>query len=302
MSLYWQSGYPTDGITNGVTQHGHNPITNGVSKEHSDTFDSVIFACHGDEILPILTANPQPSSAGRYHPSDLKKNSGLKATQEEIDILKAFQTTENICYMHSDTTLMPRLKDTWSSWNYMISSQPSKVSHPAGVSLTYNMNILQHIDRSKFGDVLVTMNPEYAPAPSTTQGRFVYTHPLYTVDAVRAQEKLDSIQNKHGVSFCGAWTKYGFHEDGFSSGLKIAIEQYGAKLPFEFEDSTFSRGQAPTMGFADRIVRLLLWVMYLLFSVVERILSVPPIAFSAAIPVAMVAFVFDVLEHYEWVN
>ncbi|KKY32140.1 putative amine oxidase [Diaporthe ampelina] len=85
------------------------------------------------------------------------------------------------------------------------------------VSLTYNMNILQHIPRSTFGDVLVTLNPLHEPDPKTVQGRYEYAHPLYNGDSVRAQALLAKIQNRRGISYAGAWTKYGFHEDGFST-------------------------------------------------------------------------------------
>ena len=97
-------------------------------------------------------------------------------------------------------------------------------------------------------------------------------HPLYTPAAIRAQGKLHRIQNTRGISYAGAWTKYGFHEDGFSSGLLAAQEHLGAKLPFKFTDSTFSRGKTPQLGIADWLLRvIILAVQVLLIEVVEAV-------------------------------
>lgn len=148
---------------------------------------------------------------------------------------------------------MPTRPITWSSWNY-ITTSPSPTSTPS-VCLTYWMNLLQHIPRSKFGHVLVTLNPLHPPDPSLTQGSWTYNHPLYNSAAIRSQEILSRIQNTRGISYAGAWTKYGFHEDGFSSGLKVAMEHLGADLPFKFVDSTFSRGRRPVLGWMDYTVR-----------------------------------------------
>ena len=106
---------------------------------------------------------------------------------------------------------------------------------------------------------------------------FVYRHPLYTVESVQAQKRLDEIQNTSGVSYCGAWTKYGFHEDGFSSGLKVAKEHLGAELPFEFVDSTYSRGHKPELGVRDYLLRLVLLALTVLLRVFEGILYAPGI-------------------------
>lgn len=258
--LYWQ-------------QNDHTPATT-----HNDTFAHVIFACHGDQILPILTGSPK----------DQPNNT---ATPEERALFAAFQTTRNECYLHSDLSLMPTRPATWSSWNYLISTShgpPSKLPHPAGVSLTYNMNILQHLPRKLYGDVLVTMNPPHPPAADTIQGTFSYEHPLYTVTAVRAQQELATLQNKRGVSYAGAWTKYGFHEDGFSSGVRVAVEHLGGTVPFEFVDSTFSRGAVPPPpALLDLVVRLVVWVLGLGVRLLEGVLGLP----GVGLLVALVTFV-----------
>ncbi|KAK3721803.1 hypothetical protein LTR37_002968 [Vermiconidia calcicola] len=274
-----------------------------------DVFDHVILACHGDQVLPMIADNVQleklhdGSSSCKWpccndsviYPSKADSTSG--ASQQELEIFSAFKTSENICYLHSDLSLMPTRRNTWSSWNYMISSTPSQQSSPAGVSLTYNMNILQHISERKYGHVLVTMNPGHEPRQNLTQGKYIYRHPLYTVEAVRAQERLESIQNQRGVSYCGAWTKYGFHEDGFSSGLKVAKEHLGAKLPFEFVDSTYSRGLTRELAWQDYAVRALVWFIRMMIGVGSLLLRLPLVWLPAKIMLNLFSAFLEELEH-----
>lgn len=273
----------------GVTVSWINAVSGRIE---GDSFDHVILACHGDEVLPLLakhggrhTPSPSPSKANgtptqKAQPNGfVKSSSGVQyVTQEELDIFQAFQTTSNVCYLHSDLALMPKRRDVWTSWNYLVSSAPSKLSHPAGVSLTYCMNILQHLPEETYGPVLVTMNPDHEPEPSLTQGKFQYRHPLYTVEAIQAQKRLENIQNTRGVSYCGAWTKYGFHEDGFSSGLRVATEHLGAKLPFEFVDSTYSRGHKPSLNGKDYLLRVVLLIVLLWIRLIEAAVQLPIIA------------------------
>ncbi|KAK1253869.1 hypothetical protein MKX07_001946 [Trichoderma sp. CBMAI-0711] len=202
----------------------------------TEAYDHVILATHGDQALSIL---------------------GASATEQERSILSCFQTSQNEAVLHSDVSLMPRNKRAWSSWNFLTMSSPStQKANLDNVCLTYNMNNLQRIPRNPFGDVLVTLNPIHRPAPSKTQGRYFYTHPLNTPSSVRAQRMLRYIQNRRGISYVGAWTGYGFHEDGFTSGLQVAQDHLGAKLPFEFRDSTYSRGRVPRLGLLDHLLRL----------------------------------------------
>ncbi|KAK0639252.1 amine oxidase [Cercophora newfieldiana] len=222
------------------------------SNGSSDVYDHVILATHGDQAYSII------------------KDS---ATTEEHDIMSNFQTSENIAVMHSDLSLMPVCREAWSSWNYMTASSPTTGRNIDQVCLTYNMNILQHIPRGAFGDVLVTLNPLHEPDPSKVQGRWMYEHPLYTPAAIRSQQRLPSIQNKRGISFAGAWTKYGFHEDGFSSGLYVAKEHLGAKIPFEFKDSTYSRGRKPQLNVLDRLLRMWITFVQVLVGVLDKVLQ-----------------------------
>ena len=181
---------------------------------------------------------------------------------------------------------MPTRRATWSSWNYLTISSRKSPEGPKGngahvngstngtsqsaslspsggvetVSLTYNMNKLQHIPRSKFGDVLVTMNPPHPPNPVLTQAAFPYSHPLYNPEAVKAQSQLPDIQGTRGVYYAGAWTGYGFHEDGFTSGLRVGMK-LGGTIPWKLADAKFSRGRIPTWTWKDCVVRLVLRVL-----------------------------------------
>jgi predicted NAD/FAD-binding protein len=218
----------------------------------SEVYDHVIIATHGDEAHDIVL---------------------LEADYEEREILSGFQTSKNTAILHSDISLMPKLREAWSSWNYITASS-GRSANVDQVCLTYNMNILQQIPESVYGNVLVTLNPLYLPDPDLVQGQYTYSHPLYNNDAIRSQSLLPRIQNTRGISYCGAWTKYGFHEDGFSSGLKVAQDHLGATLPFRFTDSTFSRGRKPVLGLKSIVLRIVIFIMQLIIEVIERIFGI----------------------------
>ena len=268
-----------------------------VSKE---SFDHAILACHGDEILPILSSRGlHRNAADLDHDWKSTSHEDLNGdvSREELDIFKCFKTTKNTCYLHSDLAFMPQRRSAWTSWNYLVSSNPSQQLHPAGVSLTYNMNTLQHFDQNIHGPVLVTMNPEQAPSSQLTQGEFTYRHPLYTTDAVRAQQRLRSVQNVRGISYCGAWTKYGFHEDGFTSGLLVAQDHLGAKVPFTVVDSTYSRGHKPTLCKKDYLLRFVVSMLLFALTACDFVLAFPGISLLVALGAQVGSAMLDVLEH-----
>ncbi|KAI8616089.1 hypothetical protein BC830DRAFT_1119453 [Chytriomyces sp. MP71] len=176
----------------------------------SEVFDHVIFATHSDQALGIL---------------------GDDATVEEAKILGAVKFLNNRAVLHRDENLMPKRRGAWASWNYL--TQVNNETDSQTMCLTYWMDNLQpHINIKKFGHLFVTMNPLYEPNPSKVIGEWAYTHPLYSPETIAAQDSLNTIQNKHLATFAGAWTNYGFHEDGITSGLLSAVS-LGAKCPFE---------------------------------------------------------------------
>ena len=100
------------------------------------------------------------------------------------------------------------------------------------------MNILQHLPESRHGPVLVTLNPPFPPDASKVVAKFNYEHPMMTNSSVATQQHLPSVQNKRGISYVGAWTKYGFHEDGFSSSFKLLVDSpFNVKPPFPLKEA-----------------------------------------------------------------
>ena len=221
------------------------------ANERDVEFDHVILATHGDQALDILRP---------------------VASTQEANILGGFRTSRNVAVLHSDLSLMPKRRVAWSAWNYITESPfpPTKTRNISSVCLTYWMNLLQHIPENKYGPVLVTLNPLNMPDPQLAQGIWEYSQPLYNATAIRSQKLLPKIQNIRGISYCGAWTKYGFHEDGFSSGLSVAINHLGAKLPFEFVDLTFSRGRRPAPTMKNYLLRLVILLVQIVVLLVER--------------------------------
>ncbi|TQS39295.1 hypothetical protein Golomagni_00182 [Golovinomyces magnicellulatus] len=218
----------------------------------SEVYDHVVIATHGDQAFQLI-------------------KDGSDA--EERNIMSAFKTSKNTAVLHSDLSLMPIRRKAWSAWNYITRSSSSS-KNVDQVCLTYNMNILQHIPTSVFGDVLVTLNPLHPPNPKNVQGSYTYSHPLYNPSAIRSQNLLPRIQNKRNISYAGAWTRYGFHEDGFSSGLQVAVEHLGAKLPFQLIDSKFSRGIKPELRLEDYLLRIFILIIQLFITTVERIFGI----------------------------
>jgi predicted NAD/FAD-binding protein len=160
-----------------------------------ERFDAVILATHAPDSLRML-ADPEP---------------------DERHVLGAIRYQPNIAWLHTDLALLPRRERIWSAWNY-VSSHGVDGTHPVCVS--YLINRLQPLPFQR--PVIVTLNPSRPPSPETVLQRFNYDHPLLDSAAVAAQSRLPSIQRTRRTWFAGAWTGYGFHEDGLKSALRVA--------------------------------------------------------------------------------
>jgi predicted NAD/FAD-binding protein len=135
-------------------------------------------------------------------------------SEEEVKILGSLPYQKNVALLHTDSSILPKKKITWSSWNYLLSGDQSKP-----VTLTYNMNILQSL-KSKT-NFLVTLNSNGDVDTSKIIKTLVYHHPLFTVKGVKAQKEKNKISGVNNTFYCGAYWGNGFHEDGVNSALDV---------------------------------------------------------------------------------
>jgi predicted NAD/FAD-binding protein len=150
----------------------------------------VVVAAHADEALAALD---EPSAL-------------------ESKLLKCFKYQANTATLHSDERVMPRAKRAWASWNYRVDG--------SSASTIYWMNSLQGVSEKR--NYFVSINDPGAVEPSLVHQRIDYHHPLYTLEAARAQEDLPKLNEDGKLYFCGSYFKYGFHEDALSAGLQAA--------------------------------------------------------------------------------
>lgn len=178
-------------------------------EEHQ--FDHVIIAAHSTQAISMLS-NP---------------------SEEERALLNAIRYEKNTAFLHTDSSMMPKRRNAWASWNYLSDNQDDREKL---VCLTYWMNLLQNIDKDY--PVFVTLNPHRNPDPSKTIKTFEYEHPIFDQKALDAQQKLWALQGTNRTWFCGAYFGYGFHEDGLQSGLAVAESLGGVKRPWSVEDES----------------------------------------------------------------
>jgi predicted NAD/FAD-binding protein len=181
--------------------HGVHVILNDGSHHQ---FDRVVIAAHGDQALR-MTADP----------------TGL-----ESELLGRFRYQENEALLHTDPRFMPKTRRCWASWNYRI--EAGGKLH----STHYWMNELQGV--SEHEQYFVSINPSSRPAGEFIKRRLVYEHPLFDLEAVAAQDRLPALHaagDETGRYFCGAWQRYGFHEDGLWSAVNVC-EQILGKDPW----------------------------------------------------------------------
>jgi predicted NAD/FAD-binding protein len=179
----------------------------------SERFDRVVFACHSDQALKIL---------------------GAQATVDEREILSAFPYERNVAVLHTDESLLPKRKAAWASWNYRVNGQANS---PA--SVTYNMNILQGLRSPQ--TFCVTLNDQ-SMAPDKVLRRIEYDHPVFTTARAEAQKRHFELLTSNRTSFCGAYWRNGFHEDGVVSAIRV-VEALS-----KLDESSMSAQLAGTVG------------------------------------------------------
>jgi predicted NAD/FAD-binding protein len=183
-----------------------------------DRFDDVVIGTHADEALAMLE----------------------DASVEERALLGAFRYTKNRAVLHADRALMPRREPLWASWNY-VGDNPD-----GGCVVSYWMNKLQRLECHE--NIFLTLNPRVMPRPETVLYETEYDHPLFDAAAIRAQERLWSLQGVRNTWFCGAHFGAGFHEDGLQAGLAVAEQLGGLRRPWTVPDESgrIFLGPAPT--------------------------------------------------------
>ena len=163
---------------------------------HTERFDEVVLACHSDQSLALLG----------------------DASPAEQETLSAIRYQSNRAVLHTDTRVLPQAHRAWAAWNYERSADAGQDS--ARVCLHYLLNMLQPLPFAQ--SVIVSLNPVSDIDPALVHGSFDYAHPVFDLAAIRAQQKVPALQGQQHTYFCGAWTGYGFHEDGLKSGLDVA--------------------------------------------------------------------------------
>ena len=186
-------------------------VTHAGGSEH---FGQVVMACHSHQALAIL---------------------GYTASLAQRDVLAAIRYQPNRAVLHTDSALLPRDEKLWSAWNYFAGSgEPGE--QPVGVS--YLINKLQPLPFTT--PVVVTLNPAREPDPAKVIAEFDYAHPIFDGPAIAAQQKLAGVQGENGIWLAGAWGRYGFHEDGLKSALRV-VNGLGVRAPWQGEAVPASR-------------------------------------------------------------
>ncbi|CAM2974260.1 Amine oxidase domain-containing protein [Vibrio mytili] len=185
--------------------------------QQSEWFDDVIFACHSDQVLMLLD----------------------DASEDEIGILGNMAYQANEVVLHTDTRLLPQRKAAWASWNYRLDGREGEQQRLP--SLTYNMNILQHIESSD--TFCVTLNSSEQIDASKILRKFTYHHPVFTTASIAAQQRKGNIQGIANTWFCGAYWYNGFHEDGVRSALDV-VKGIANKYQEHTHDDVLQQGAA----------------------------------------------------------
>jgi len=181
----------------GVRRFGPGQGVEVHSASGAEQFDGAVLACHPDQTLALL---------------------GAQATDQERHVLGSIRFQDNQAVLHTDSALLPSRRAVWAAWNYERSLNPRQEDRQ--VCLHYLISQLQPLPFAE--PVIVSLNPVRQPQQDRVLRRFQYAHPVFDQTALLAQQHLPHLQGQQDSWFCGAWTGYGFHEDGLRSGLAAA--------------------------------------------------------------------------------
>lgn len=164
----------------------------------SERFDHVVMAAHTDQSLAMLS----------------------EPTAQETQVLGAIGYQDNLAVLHTDTRVLPQRESVWAAWNYERAADGDQES--SRVCLHYLLNRLQPLPFTQ--PVVESLNPVRPIEPSKVLAEFHYSHPVFDLAAIEAQKHVHELQGVQHTWYCGAWTGYGFHEDGLKSGFNVADE------------------------------------------------------------------------------
>tara|TARA_Y100000768_G_scaffold90385_1_gene65099 strand:- start:8387 stop:9643 length:1257 start_codon:yes stop_codon:yes gene_type:complete len=160
------------------------------SSNDEQSYDYVIYSNHPNEILNI----------------------GKNLTNHQTEVLKDIKYSKNEVVLHKDSSVMPKNIKCWASWVYKKTEEDKPI-------LSYWMNSLQDIDKKY--PIFVSLNPENYIDNNKIFNKHILEHPIFDMSARKAQKKIPSIQGINNSFFCGAYNKYGFHEDGVVSSIEV---------------------------------------------------------------------------------
>jgi predicted NAD/FAD-binding protein len=179
-------GAKIDGVTRTISG-----VEIAFTDRPTEKFDEVVFGCHAPQTLQLL----------------------IDATPVERQVLGGFRTSRNETVLHTDSRLLPRQPEARASWNYHLGTKRR------AATLTYHMNRLQSLPTTE--DYCVTLNDTQSIEEGRVLREMTYFHPLYTLDAIRAQARWGEVSGRNRTHFCGAYWFYGFHEDGLNSAIRV---------------------------------------------------------------------------------
>jgi predicted NAD/FAD-binding protein len=171
----------------GVTVHTH---------QGQERFDHLVLATHSDQALSLLK----------------------EPTVAESEVLGAIRYQPNRAVLHTDASVLPQRRAAWAAWNYERAADGQQES--SRVCLHYWLNKLQPMPFEQA--IVESLNPVREIADEHVLAEFEYSHPVFDLAAIQAQKRLPELQGVQRTWYCGAWTGYGFHEDGLKSGLSAA--------------------------------------------------------------------------------
>lgn len=159
--------------------------------------DHVIFATNPNEVVPLIE----------------------DPTEEETAIFEEFPYQRARLAVHVDERLMPRDREAWGSYNYVVPDGNTPEVRP---TITFYPNLMTSLPE-QVPDVFVSMNPHVEPDEMSLISNRFFEHPVVTGKTHEATERLSRIQGERGTWFAGSYLAEPFvHEQALVTGQEVA--------------------------------------------------------------------------------